>query len=100
MAQYQRDVIGENTRAGLKPARACGRNGGRQPAIDYSAIKEIRALMRSPDISIVSIAKRYGVSKPTLYNSLKRAEKNEAEKPAQARKNATSRSEGARSKTR
>jgi DNA invertase Pin-like site-specific DNA recombinase len=79
MAQYQRDVISENTLAGLKAARARGRNGGRPPALDDAAIVEIRALMQSPDISMTSIAKRYGVSKPTLYNTLKRAEKKEAE---------------------
>ncbi|MBR8055649.1 recombinase family protein [Burkholderia vietnamiensis] len=100
MAQYQRDVISENTRAGLKAARARGRNGGRPPALDDGAIKEIRVLMKSPDISMTSIAKRYGVSKPTLYNSLKRAEKKEAERPTPARKKATARNEGARSKTR
>ncbi|BDD79946.1 hypothetical protein [Burkholderia phage FLC10] len=101
MAQYQRDVISENTRAGLKAARARGRNGGRPPALDDAAIKEIRVLMKSPDISMTSIAKRYNVSKPTLYNSLKRAEKKEADKPTPARKKATSaRSASARKRTR
>lgn len=75
MAQYQRDVIIENTRAGLKAARARGRNGGRPAALDDAAIAEIRVLLQSPDTSTASIAKRYGVSKTTLYNSLKRDEK-------------------------
>lgn len=100
MAQYQRDVISENTRAGLKAARARGRNGGRPPALDDGAIKEIRVLMKSPDISMVSIAKRYGVSKPTLYNSLKRAEKKEADKPTPARKAPSARNASARKHTR
>jgi DNA invertase Pin-like site-specific DNA recombinase len=101
MAQYQRDVISENTRAGLKAARARGRNGGRPPALDDAAIKEIRVLMESPDISMASIARRYGVSKPTLYNTLKRAEKRELEKAAKpARKKPSARSASARSNTR
>ncbi|HDR9024793.1 TPA: recombinase family protein [Burkholderia vietnamiensis] len=100
MAQYQRDVISENTRAGLNAARARGRNGGRPPALDDGAIKEIRVLMKSPDISMTSIAKRYGVSKPTLYNSLKRAEKKEADKPTTARKKPSARSANARKHTR
>lgn len=100
MAQYQRDVISENTRAGLKAARARGRNGGRPPALDDGAIKEIRVLMKSPDISMVSIAKRYGVSKPTLYNSLKRAEKKEADKPTPARKAPSARNASGRKHTR
>nr|WP_143048482.1 recombinase family protein [Pseudomonas sp. Snoq117.2] len=78
MAQYQRDVISENTLAGLKAARARGRNGGRPPALDDVAIAEIRVLMQSADMSAMRIAKRYGVSKTTLYNTLKRAEKKEA----------------------
>jgi DNA invertase Pin-like site-specific DNA recombinase len=81
MAQYQRDVISENTHAGLKAARARGRKGGRPAALDDKALAEIRALMTSPDITMQSIAERYGVSKPTLYNSLKRAEER---KPKQA----------------
>jgi DNA invertase Pin-like site-specific DNA recombinase len=100
MAQYQRDVISENTLAGLKAARARGRSGGRPAALDDAAIREIRVLMKGPDISMASIAKRYGVSKPTLYNSLKRAEKKEAEKPAPARKKTSARSANARSNTR
>jgi len=76
MAQYQRDVISENTLAGLKAARARGRNGGRPASLDDAAIAEIRVLMQSNEISATSIAKRYGVSKTTLYNTLKRAEKN------------------------
>jgi DNA invertase Pin-like site-specific DNA recombinase len=76
MAQYQRDVISENTLAGLKAARARGRNGGRPPALDDAALAEIRVLMQSNEVSAASIAKRYGVSKTTLYNTLKRIDKN------------------------
>lgn len=85
MAQYQRDVISENTLAGLKAARARGRKGGRPAALDDKALAEVRALMKSPDISIQSIAERMGVSKPTLYNSLKRAEEKEANKTPSGR---------------
>jgi DNA invertase Pin-like site-specific DNA recombinase len=79
MAQYQRDVISENTIAGLKAARARGKMGGRPAALDDRAIIEIRALMRDPDIPMTRIAERFKVSKVTLYNSLKRAENKEAE---------------------
>lgn len=79
MAQYMRDVIRENTAAGLKAARARGRKGGRPSKLDDQAIKEIRALMRDDSITMESIADRYSVSRATLYNALRRAEKKEAE---------------------
>lgn len=85
MAQYQRDVISENTHAGLKSARARGRMGGRPAALDDKTIAEIRALMRDPDVPIASITKRYGISKTTLYRSVKRAEKKEAERTPSGR---------------
>ncbi|RAS16051.1 recombinase family protein [Paraburkholderia bryophila] len=78
MAQYQRDVISENTKAGLDAARARGRSGGRPAALDDKAIAEIRALRKSPDISMTSIANRFGVSKPTIYSALKRDEERKA----------------------
>jgi DNA invertase Pin-like site-specific DNA recombinase len=100
MAQYQRDVISENTKAGLEASKARGRSGGRPAKLDDKAIAEILVLRASPDISMASIAKRYGVSKPTLYNALERAKKKKAEKPTPARKKPSARSADARSNTR
>jgi DNA invertase Pin-like site-specific DNA recombinase len=100
MAQYQRDVISENTKAGLEASKARGRSGGRPAKLDDKAIAEILVLRASPDISMASIAKRYGVSKPTLYNALERAKKKEADKAKPARKKPTARSASARSNTR
>jgi DNA invertase Pin-like site-specific DNA recombinase len=85
MAQYQRDVISENTHAGLKAARARGRKGGRPAALNDQALAEIRALRRDPNISMSNIEERYGVTKMTIYNSLNRAEKKEAETAPSAR---------------
>lgn len=82
MAQYRLDVIHENTMAGLKAARARGRVGGRPAALDDQAIKEIRALLADPEISVASVAERYNVSRATLYNTLKRADKASTAKEA------------------
>jgi DNA invertase Pin-like site-specific DNA recombinase len=100
MAQYQRDVISENTKAGLEASKARGRSGGRPAKLDDKAIAEIRVLRASPDVSMASIAKRYGVSKPTLYNALERASKKELEEAKPARKKANARAVNARSNTR
>ncbi|MCD9124009.1 recombinase family protein [Cupriavidus sp. UGS-1] len=75
MAQFQREIIAENTAAGLKAARARGRMGGRPAKLDDRALREITALLRDPGITVASVAERYGVSRATLYNSIARAEK-------------------------
>lgn len=83
MAQFQREVIAENTAAGLKAARARGRKGGRPSKLDDRALREIKALLRDPDITVNDVAARYGVSRATLYNSIARAEKKEAAEKGQ-----------------
>lgn len=72
MAQYTREVIHENTMAGLKAARARGRVGGRKHALDELGIKKARAMLADPDITVASVAEQLGVSRATLYNTLKR----------------------------
>jgi DNA invertase Pin-like site-specific DNA recombinase len=79
MAQYMRDMINENSAEGLKAARARGRVGGRRPKLDAQALKEIEALLKDPDITVGDVAKRYNVSRATLYNSMNRAKKESGE---------------------
>ena len=67
LCEFERSIIRERTKAGLAAARARGRKGGRKPALDQGKIKEIRALMADPSIKVSVIAKRYGVSRATLY---------------------------------
>ncbi|WP_246038742.1 helix-turn-helix domain-containing protein [Chitiniphilus eburneus] len=51
----------------LKMTRARGRKGGRKPALDEKQIREIKALLRDPEIQVSDVAKRYGVSRATVY---------------------------------
>lgn len=67
LAEFERNLIRERTRAGLAAARARGRKGGRKPALDAKQIREIKALLRDPDIQVGDVAKRYGVSRTTIY---------------------------------
>jgi len=48
-------------------ARARGRAGGRKPKLDDQQVREIKALLRDPDIKVAEVARRYGVSRTTLY---------------------------------
>ena len=67
LAEFERNVIRERTHAGLAAARARGRKGGRKPALDEKQIREIKALLRDPEIQVSDVAKRYGVSRATVY---------------------------------
>ncbi|MFF9915919.1 helix-turn-helix domain-containing protein, partial [Streptomyces sp. NPDC013457] len=40
---------------------------GRKPALDDRQVREIRALLRDPEIQVTDVARRYGVSRTTLY---------------------------------
>jgi len=68
LSEFERNIIRERTKAGLAAARARGRKGGRRPCLDPNKIREIKALMADPTIKVSVIAKRYGVSRATLYN--------------------------------
>lgn len=67
LAEFERGLIRERTQAGLAAARARGRAGGRKPKLDDQQVREIKALLRDPDIKVAEVARRYGVSRTTLY---------------------------------
>ena len=67
MAEFERNLIRERTRAGLAAARARGRTGGRKPKLDEQQKREIRTLLNDPTLQVDQIARRYGVSRMTLY---------------------------------
>lgn len=65
LAEFERGLIRERTQAGLAAARA--RAGGREPKLDDQQVREIKALLRDPDMQVADVARRYGVSRTTLY---------------------------------
>lgn len=67
LAEFERNLIRERTRAGLSAARARGRAGGRKPKLDARQIREINRLMSDPAIPVSQIAERYNVSRTTIY---------------------------------
>jgi DNA invertase Pin-like site-specific DNA recombinase len=70
LAEFERNIIRERTRAGLQAARVRGRAGGRKPALNARQVREIRALLADPEIQVTDVARRYGVSRTTLYKHL------------------------------
>ncbi|ASL41089.1 MULTISPECIES: recombinase family protein [Acetobacter] len=67
LAEFERSLIRERTHVGLAAARARGRLGGRKPKLGEMQVREIKALLRDPDIQVADVARRYGVSRTTLY---------------------------------
>ena len=59
LAEFDRNLIRERTRAGLA--------GGRKPKLDTRQIREIKRLMSDPTIPVSQIAERYKVSRTTIY---------------------------------
>ena len=68
LAEFERTIIQERTRAGLAAARARGRTGGRPPALDDKDRAAAIALFRDPDIPVKEVARRLGISVAALYH--------------------------------
>ena len=67
LAEFERGLIRERTQAGLAAARRAGRTGGRPPKLMDDDIEAAKAMLANPDISVMKIAHRLGVSSATLY---------------------------------
>ncbi|SIR03404.1 Site-specific DNA recombinase [Aeromonas sp. RU39B] len=66
LAEMERDLIVERTRAGLDVAKQLGRKGGRKPKMTDSKIESAKKLLAS-GVPPKDVAKNLGVSVPTLY---------------------------------
>ncbi|WP_018948374.1 recombinase family protein [Thioalkalivibrio sp. ALMg11] len=67
VAEFERSIMQERTRAGLDAARQRGRTGGRPPALSEEQAGLALTLMLHTDTSVRAIAKQLGVSPATLY---------------------------------
>ncbi len=66
LAEMERELIVERTRAGLDVARQLGRKGGRKPKMTGSKIESAKKLLAG-GVPPKDVAKNLGVSVPTLY---------------------------------
>jgi DNA invertase Pin-like site-specific DNA recombinase len=74
LAEFERDLIRERTKAGLETARARGRKGGRPASLSDSDKKMIKLMSNNQEISPAEIAKRFRISRATYYRTLKEVE--------------------------
>jgi len=66
-AQFERDNMIENTKAGLEAARARGKKGGRKPVMDEKKLKQAIALRADPTLAVPDICMTLGISRATFY---------------------------------
>lgn len=71
LGQFERDLIRERTRAGLKAAEARGRRGGRKPVVTEEKLRRARQLL-AKGLTAREAAARIKVGKTALYNALQR----------------------------
>src|SRR5271167_4597526 len=67
LAEFERELIVERTRAGLKAARARGRSGGRPYKMTTTKLRLAMAAMGQPSTTIGTICSELGITRQTLY---------------------------------
>ena len=74
LAEFERELISERTRAGLAAAKARGRRGGRKPKLSATEIAGIRArLAADPLLDRQALATELGIHRATLWRTLENA---------------------------
>jgi DNA invertase Pin-like site-specific DNA recombinase len=70
LAEFEHALIRERTQAGLAPARARGRQGGRPSLMTEQKLRVAREMLASGEHTMKAIAATVGVSRATLYRHL------------------------------
>ena len=71
LAEFERSLIRERTKAGLEAARSRGRYGGRPKRMDAKKIATARAMRAGGDVPIAEICRALGISRATFYRYVK-----------------------------
>jgi DNA invertase Pin-like site-specific DNA recombinase len=67
LAEFERALISERTRAGLIAARARGRRGGRRHTMTPAKVHLAVAAMGSEETSVNDLCRELGITRQTLY---------------------------------
>ena len=68
LAEFERELMSERTKAGLKSARARGRKGGRKHKMTRQKIIYLQAQLKHPDTIVAELARELKVTTATIYN--------------------------------
>lgn len=67
LAEYERELISERTKAGLASARARGRRGGAPFKMTPAKVRLAMAAMGQPETKVADLCEELGVTRQTLY---------------------------------
>ena len=67
LAEFERALIVERTKAGLESARARGRNGGRPFKMTPAKLRLAQASMGKPETKVGDLCTELGITRQTLY---------------------------------
>lgn len=70
LAEFERELIRERTKAGLAAARARGRKGGRPAKLNAERLRIAQRLLKDPASTISEVARTLGVHRSTLHKAL------------------------------
>jgi len=70
LAEFERELISERTKAALTAARARGRKGGAKFALTKAQVRLAQSAMGQKETVISELCKELGITKPTLYRYL------------------------------
>ena len=71
LAEFEREIISERTKAGLIAARARGRIGGRPKKLNEEQTQMVKKMWKDHTIPIDEICRTFNISRATLYHYLK-----------------------------
>ncbi len=67
LAEFERELIVERTKAGLAAARARGRTGGRPFKMTPAKLRLAQAAMGKPETKVAELCAELGITRQTLY---------------------------------
>jgi len=73
IAEFEKNLIIDRTRAGLAAARARGRKGGRPKALNQKKRELAVKLYHEKEKTVKEICELMGISKPTLYKYIEKS---------------------------
>jgi DNA invertase Pin-like site-specific DNA recombinase len=75
LAEFEREIIRERTKAGLEAARSRGRSGGRPQVLTDKQIDMLRRLAADRNNTVDEIYRTLGISRRTYYRYVKPEDK-------------------------
>jgi DNA invertase Pin-like site-specific DNA recombinase len=77
LAEFEREIIKERTRAGLESARSRGKVGGRPRALTQKEVQILNNMAADKSLTVSDICKTLGIGRTTFYRYVKVGEREE-----------------------